>query len=372
MNSSTPDFSTMNLGLRLGGWNVRTLVIRGHFNLIVFKHELFYPGLFNHESGVEIFGVEMSGNPQNGQRHQLLSSWFVVTRRNMRVTGSNAMSVVKNFARDITWLVIWQLIKTDIVPVDMTGLLIFYQCHGFRPISFRVICRCSLVISKGHMTDHQDSHCNPRYNPCAMTLAKGIFCHLSFPLFQNILVEKFWDPLTWLTKWSYDQVMKKSSNGKNVPIADGKDIYIFFFSNSQMAIFWFSLENFFIYTPKLLSSWFVVMRKNVRVTGSSAMFVVKIFGNVITWHVTWQPIKTEKKKWAWLMWMWTWAWTWAWILTKKFIIDYYARLKYYMYVVSSPVFLVTGASYEASFVSVVCNHGLWHTKAKSQILCGPN
>ena len=176
MNSSTPDFSTMNLGLRLGGWNVRTLVIRGHFNLIVFKHELFYPGLFNHESGVEIFGVEMSGNPQNGQRHQLLSSWFVV------------------------------------------------------------------------------------------------------------------------------------------------------------------------------------MRKNVRVTGSSAMFVVKIFGNGITWHVTWQPIKTEKKKWAWLMWMWTWAWTWAWILTQKFIIDYYARLKYYMYVVSSPVFLVTGALYEASLESATVSN----------------
>ena len=81
------------------------------------------------EFGVKVFGWNvMSGNSQNGQRHQLLSSWFVVTRRNTRVTGSSAMSAVKNFVKDITWLVTWQLIKTDIVPVDMTGLLIFYPC----------------------------------------------------------------------------------------------------------------------------------------------------------------------------------------------------------------------------------------------------
>ena len=112
-------------------------------------------------------------------------------------------------------------------------------------------------------------------------------------------------------------------------------------ASSQIAIFLFPLENF--YTPDLLSFWFVVMRKNVRVTGSSAMFVVKIFGNDITWRVTWQPIKTEKKKRAWLMWMWTWVW----ILTKMFIIDYYARLLFF--IVSSLVFLVNGALYKASF-----------------------
>ena len=117
--------------------------------------------------------------------------------------------------------------------------------------------------------------------------------------------------------------MKKNSNGKKVLIADSKDPFFF---SSQMAILWFSFENFFIYTPNLLSFWFVVMRKNVRVTGSSAMFVVKIFGNDITWRVTWQPIKTEKKKRAWLMWMWTWVW----ILTKMFIIDYYARLLFFI------------------------------------------
>ena len=125
--------------------------------------------------------------------------------------------------------------------------------------------------------------------------------------------------------------MKKDSNGKKVLIADSKDPFFF---SSQMAILWFSFENFFIYTPNLLLFWFVVMRKNVRVTGSSAMFVVKIFGNDITWRVTWQPIKTEKKKRAWLMWMWTWVW----ILTKMFIIDYYARLLFF--IVSSAMFVV--------------------------------
>ena len=161
--------------------------------------------------------------------------------------------------------------------------------------------------------------------------------------------------------------MKKNSNGKNVLIADGKDP---FFSSSQISIFLFSLENLFIYTPNLLSFWFVVMRKNVRVTGSSAMFVVKIFGNDITWRVTWQPIKTEKKKRAWQMWMWTWVW----ILTKKFIIDYYARsvqehsspwrvlwknnntnnyARLLFFIVSSLVFLVNGALYKASFVFLI-------------------
>ena len=139
----------------------------------------------------------MSGNPQNGQRHQLLSSWFVVTRRNMRVTGLNAMSVVKNFVRDITWRVIWQLIKTDIAPVDMTGLLIFYQCHGFWPILFRVRCRFSPIISKGHMTGHQDSHCTTSIDMTGVLWYYWLRKYLSYKLsfFSKYICWKILRPL---------------------------------------------------------------------------------------------------------------------------------------------------------------------------------